>query len=457
MKQAIPRLMVAGVSSGGGKTTVTCALLTELVRRGLKPASFKCGPDYIDPMFHSEVIGAKSRNLDLYLGDEHTARRLLAQNSEGCGIAVIEGVMGYYDGLAGKCARASSYHLARATDTPVVLVAGCKGMSVSVAAVIKGFVRFRESGVRGVILNRAPAGLYNELKELIEAETGVRVYGFLPEMKEGALQSRHLGLVTAAEVEGLRRKLDELADEFRKTVEVDALIELAGQAPPIEYEAVGMPKLERPLRVAIARDVAFCFYYQDSLDTLEQMGVALAPFSPLNDAALPAGAAGVLVGGGYPELYAKQLSENTGMLEELRKKLAGGLPCIAECGGFMYLHENMQDDNGVAHSMVGALPGDCFKTDKLARFGYIELTANRDGLLHSAGQTTRAHEFHYWDSDAAGDAYTAQKPMRERNWECVHTSDTMYAGYPHLYLAADRAAAWRFARACAAYAEENTI
>lgn len=443
--------MVAGVASGSGKTTMTCALLTKLVRCGLKTASFKCGPDYIDPMFHSRVIGAKSRNLDLFLSDESVVRRLLAQNAAGHDIAVIEGVMGYYDGLAGKSTQASSYHLAQVTNTPVVLAVDCMGMSVSVAAIIGGLLQYRESGIRGVILNRVTAGLYAELKELIEKETGVRVYGYLPNIEQAALQSRHLGLVTAHEVKDLKQKLDDLADAFEKTVDVEALLGLSREAVPIDYEMQAFPKLDVPVKVAVAQDEAFCFYYQDSLDVLKEMGLELVPFSPLTDTALPKGIAGMIIGGGYPELYAKQLSNNTAMRADCREKLTGGLPCIGECGGFMYLQQSMQDENGMAHPMVGVLEGDCYNRKKLARFGYIDLTANKDGLLHKAGQTTRAHEFHYWVSNKPGDGYAAQKPLRNKEWDCVQTTDTLWAGYPHLYLAADTNAAWRFAQACAAY------
>ena len=448
----VPRLMIAGVSSGSGKTTVTCALLAELVRRGYKTAAFKCGPDYIDPMFHSEVTGARARNLDLFLSDEETARRLLAQNAAGCDITVIEGVMGYYDGLA-TGTRASACHVARATGTPAVLVVDGKGMSASIAAVVTGFLRLREgNNIRGVLLNRVSAGAYLALKELIERETAVKVYGYLPVLKECGIASRHLGLVTAAEVRGLKQKLDTLARELGKTVEVDALVELAGQAPPVEYCAQEFPRLDKPVKVAIARDHAFCFYYQDNLDLLGQMGIQLVPFSPLCDTALPEGASGLLLGGGYPELYAKQLSGNAGLLAAIRQKITGGLPCVAECGGFMYLHESMEDGEGVPYPMAGVVRGRCVKTDKLNHFGYIELTAKKDGLLHKAGQAARAHEFHYWQSDAAGDGYAAQKPPRGQSRDYVHSTDTLYAGFPHLYLAADIGAAWRFARACAAYA-----
>jgi cobyrinic acid a,c-diamide synthase len=456
MKQAIPRLMIAGGSSDCGKTTITCALLTELVRRGLKTTSFKCGPDYIDPIFHSKVIGTKSRNLDLYLADKKTVRRLLAQNVIGCDIAVIEGVMGYYDGIAGKSIQASSYHLAQATDTPVVLVADCKGMSVSVASFIKGFLEFRKpSKIHGVILNRVSSGIYPELKQLIETETGIRVYGYLPIVDQGILHSRHLGLVATGKMRNLRQKLHALAREFNKTVDIDALIELADQASLIEYHAQKIPKLDQMVKVAIAQDKAFYFYYQDSLDILEQMGIMLTPFSPLNDTVLPDDIAGIIIGGGYPELYAKQLSGNAGILAEIRNKIENGMPCIAECGGFMYLHESMQDDNGTPYPMVGIIKGQCVKTNKLARFGYAEITAKKDGLLHKDGQATRVHEFHYWDSDTPGNDYTAQKPLQNRVWNCVYVTDTMYAGFPHLYFAKDHEAAWRFVQACAAYAEKK--
>ncbi len=455
MQNNTPRLMIAGTSSGSGKTTVTCGLLSALAARGLNIASFKCGPDYIDPMFHSEVIGAKSRNLDLFMADENTARYLLCKNAAGCDAAVLEGVMGYYDGLAGKSTEASSWAVAKATQTPAVLVVDCKGMSVSAAAVAKGFLSFRESGIAGFLLNRAPARLYAELKVLLESELGIPVLGYLPAMPEAALQSRHLGLVTAAEVEDLKGKLGQIAARMEETVELTRLLEIAQSAPALSCNAPDIPRLEQKVTIAIARDSAFCFYYQDSISLLEEMGANIIDFSPLRDTEIPEEADGLLLGGGYPELYAKELAANQTMLASVRGRIAEGMPTIAECGGFMYLHQSMEDCNGKKHTTVGAVPGECFRTNRLNRFGYLTLTARQDNMLLHKGESIRGHEFHYWDSTAPGEAFGAGQPLRDSSWSCGYGSDTVYAAYPHLYFYGNIPAAFRFVQACAKYAQKE--
>jgi cobyrinic acid a,c-diamide synthase len=455
MEIKIPRLMIAGVCSGGGKTTVTCGLLSTLVARGLKTASFKCGPDYIDPMFHSEVIGAKSRNLDLFMADENTARYLLCKNAAGYDISVLEGVMGYYDGLAGKSLDASSWALARATQTPTILVVDCKGMSVSAAAIAKGYLEFRESGIAGLLLNRVPKRLYAELKDLMETELGVPVLGYLPAMSGSVLQSRHLGLVTAAEVTDLKEKLGQIAAQMEETVDIKKLLAIAKSAPVLSCDAPDIPCIKKDVTIAVARDNAFCFYYQDNIDLLVQMGAKIIEFSPMQDKEIPKDADGLLLGGGYPELYAKELSTNQSMLSSVRQRIAEGLPTIAECGGFMYLHLTMEDSQGEKHTMAGTVPGECFRTNRLNRFGYLALTAKENTMLLRAGEFIRGHEFHYWDSTAQGEAFTASQPLREGSWQCGFGTDALYAGFPHLYFYGNSKAAFSFMQVCAAYAAKK--
>ena len=452
--KATPRLLIGAPASGGGKTTFTCGLLQALVRRGLQPAACKCGPDYIDPMFHSEVIGAYSRNLDLFFSGEAQVRQLVADSSAHAGVVVIEGVMGYYDGIA-VSDEASAWDVARVTETPAVLVIDGRGRARSIAAEVAGFARFREdSRVAGVVLNRVSAMLYPRLKELIEAETDVAVFGYLPVLEDCSLESRHLGLVTAAEVDDLREKLDRLAGVMEETIDIDGLLELAAKAPVLEdanWQGEHAETCERRPRIAVAHDDAFCFYYADALRLLEHLGAELVEFSPLADAELPVGVSGMYLGGGYPELHANELSRNASMRSSIANAIRSGMPVVAECGGFMYLHEVLEDDKGDKFPQVGAIPGESYKTPKLGRFGYITLTAQRDGLLADEGDQLPAHEFHYWDSESPGDAFTAVKPQSERSWNCGIATPTMYAGYPHLYLPGSPKAAQRFVRACAAY------
>ena len=442
MQRRVPRLVLAGTNSGCGKTTVTCAVLQALISRGLRVGAAKCGPDYIDPMFHSRIIGAKSANLDLHFFSENTLRFLLAKNAAGCDVSVIEGAMGFYDGAGLTTWKTSAYELALVTKTPVVLVVNARGAALSVLAVIEGFLRFRpESGIRGVILNQCTAMTYASLSAAIEERFGIRCFGFLPRLDECVLESRHLGLVTAGEIRDLREKMQTLAAQAEKTLDIDALLALAHEAEPLDYTPAVLPKKEK-IRLAVARDNAFCFYYEDSLDAVREMGGELVPFSPITDGALPENIDGLYLGGGYPELYAKELGENASMRASVRAALERGVPCIAECGGFMYL------TSGIAgRTMTGVFPGGCFDAGKLTRFGYATLTAQRDSMLFAAGEQIPAHEFHRWDAENPGEDFLAEKPSG-RSWRCAYAGETLYAGYPHFHFYANLSAAVRFVEAC---------
>lgn len=443
MEQKVPRLVLAGTNSGCGKTTVTCAVLQALVTRGLRVGAAKCGPDYIDPMFHSRVIGAKSSNLDPFFFDRDTMRYLLAHNGEGCDITVIEGVMGYYDGLGLTSTRASTYEAARETESPVVLVVNARGAALSVLAAAEGFLRFApDSGIRGVILNGCSAMSYDPLARELENRLGVRACGYLPRLPECALESRHLGLITADEVADLQEKLCKLAAEAEKTLDIAALLEIAAAAPPLRFTPPVLPEAGAPVRIGVARDRAFCFYYEDSLDLLRQLGAELVPFSPLADEKLPDGVQGLYLGGGYPELYAAQLEANHTLRRQIRGAVHAGMPCIAECGGFMYLTQSI-----AGHAMAGVLSGSCFDTGKLTRFGYATLTAQRDSMLFAAGEQISAHEFHRWDAENPGEDFLAEKPSG-RSWRCAYAGETLYAGYPHFHFYANLSAAVRFVESC---------
>lgn len=441
MEQRIPRVMLAGVSSGCGKTTLTCAVLQALVNRGYQVGAFKCGPDYIDPMFHSRIIGAKSRNLDLHFFRENTLRYLLCKNAADRDVSVIEGVMGYYDGI-GITSHTSSCEVAQVTDSPVVLVVNAKGASLSVLAAIQGFLTFSPNNhIRGVILNQCSAMTYGALANEIKERLGIRAYGYLPRMADCTLESRHLGLVTAAEVEHLREKLQALAQQAEATIDLDGLLELANGAPRISCDPIALSRQEN-VRIAVAKDKAFCFYYEDNLEAMKQMGAELVEFSPLHDEALPNDIHGLYLGGGYPELYAQQLSQNQSMRESVCAALEHGLPCIAECGGFMYL---TQDIGG--HPMVGYLSGSCFDTGKLTRFGYVTLRAKEDNLLCKAGDEIPGHEFHHWDCTHPGSSFTAVKPTG-KHWECAVATDRLYAGFPHFHFYANSNFLQNFYCAC---------
>ncbi len=452
-----PRFLIAATASGSGKTTIACGLMRALANRGLAVQACKCGPDYIDPMFHRKVLGTPSRNLDLFFAEDSLVRELVAEGAKTADITLIEGVMGYYDGIA-KGSDASAFAVARATETPAILVVNGRGRALSAAAEVAGFARFRNpSHVAGVIVNHVSEGYFPFLKSMIEAETNIPVIGFVPTLEGANLESRHLGLVTAGEVADLQERIDRVAATLETTIDLDALVHIAQQAPDLAYKPRALPEpcAGNPT-IAVAYDNAFNFYYDDTLLLFERLGANLAYFSPMDDTALPEGTCGLYIGGGYPELNAEALSGNTAMLDAIRSSIASGMPTIAECGGFMYLHETMEDNDGAPWPMVGAIAGTSYKLGKLGRFGYVDIEAREDNLLCDAHRTIPAHEFHYWDSDNPGSDFHAQKPQSARGWDCAYATATMYAGYPHLYLYARPAAAKRFVDACYAYKLKKT-
>lgn len=437
------RILIAGTHSGSGKTTVTCALLSALKARGLEVSAFKCGPDYIDPMFHREVVGVRAHNLDAFFCDDKTLRGQLVAHAGD--ISVIEGVMGYYDGI-GPEGRASTYNVARVTDTPVVLVVDAKGMHASAGAVLQGFRDYQPgSHIDGVIFNGITPSLYEDYRQIAE-NAGVPSLGFLPRQPELSIGSRHLGLVTAGEIADIREKLTRLGQLAEQYIDIAALLALADSANALEPTA-SIPKLlGKAVRIGVARDAAFCFLYQENLELLESLGAELAFFSPLQDNALPKDIGGLYLPGGYPELHLEALSANIAMRNAIYYAVSSGLPTIAECGGFMVLHETLD-----GYPMAGCIAAKAFRTDRLQRFGYVTLTAAVDNLLCRKGESIREHEFHYYDSDDNGSGFTAAKTRNGMEYACIHATDSLYAGFPHLYFPANPAFAESFVRKAAEY------
>ncbi|MDO4268195.1 MAG: cobyrinate a,c-diamide synthase [Eubacteriales bacterium] len=443
----IPRVMLAAASSGSGKTVITAGLLAAFKRRGIDCTSFKCGPDYLDPMFHQYVLGIPGCNLDSFFLGPDQVRRLFVKKAQTGGLAVLEGVMGYYDGAGGNTLYASSYEIASITETPVILVADGRGSSLSLAALIQGFREYRrDSRIVGVILNRTSPAVAERLREPLE-RMGIRVFGAVPECPEAVLESRHLGLTAPGEQTRLREKLDKLAGRLEQCLDLDGIWDLAGKAGSLPEENQSLPeengslpgeagrKLLRPScpprRIAVARDEAFSFYYEENLELLRESGWELAFFSPLKDEALPEKAGAVLLGGGYPELYAAELSANTAMLRQIRRAAGQGVKILAECGGFLYLHKTLEGEDGIRYPMAGLIDGDGFKKGKLGHFGYITLSDQRTGTRTLP--PIKGHEFHYWDSTSPGTDFLAEKPVTGRSWSCMHVTDQMAAGFPHLY------------------------
>ena len=462
-----PRIMLAAGRSGSGKTMITCGLLRALQQMGKQPAAFKCGPDYIDPMFHEQVIGAPSCNLDPFFTEEETTQYLFCKHAAGHDISVLEGVMGYYDGLGGISTKGSAYDLAGMTKTPVLLVVDAKGMSVSALAFIKGYLQYKEdSRIAGVIFNRMSEMLYREIAPMAEKELGISCVGFVPELKECHLESRHLGLVMPDEVENLQEQVNLLAETLQKTLDFEKILaiaegaeELSGKMPEAlrkvtESEAAAKVRAAKPI-LAVAKDEAFCFLYEDNLDYLRQSGCELTYFSPLKDSILPENIDGLLLYGGYPELHAEELSENISMRKDIAGRIQSGLPCIAECGGFLYLHEYLETPDKEKYPMAGIIRGTGYNAGKLQRFGYMSVKSVKNTMLADKNQSFRAHEFHYWNSDCPGSDYEVIKASDNSTASAGYGSDTLYAGFPHIYFYGNENVAERFMDACMKYKKNS--
>ena len=437
------RLLISGTNSGCGKTTITCAVLAALKTRGITPTAFKSGPDYIDPKFHRASSDIKAYNLDPFFLDGDGLRSHLAFHAGQ--FSVIEGAMGYYDGIAATD-EASAYTVARKTNTPVILVVSARGADHSLAATIEGYARHRLDGnIKGVIFNDASESRYPDL-ERIAKDAGVQAYGAMPRNEEWSLPSRHLGLLTAVEIEDLQNKLSKLGQQAERTLDINGLITLANTAPDLTGSVQMFQQHTDSVRLAVAKDEAFCFLYEENMELLRALGCELLFFSPLNDDVLPENINGLYLCGGYPELHSETLTGNKPMLKSIKQAVENGLPTIAECGGFLYLHDTFD-----GHPMCGVIHGAAFETKKLQRFGYITLTAGRDNMLCKADGSIRSHEFHYWDSDCPGDGFTAYKAGRETSYSCIHTTDSLYAGFPHLYFPANLKFAASFVERMAQY------
>ena len=468
------QLLFTAPASGGGKTTLTCAFLALARRKGLRPAAFKIGPDYLDPTFHRRALGVPGYNLDLFLCPPHRARALIARAAQESDFLVFEGAMGYYDGVGGTTPEASAWQAARLTGAPAVLVLQPGGSALSLCAVAKGMVDFApQSGIRALFLNRCAPALYDRLAPALTRATGLPVLGFLPPLPEATLPGRHLGLVSADEVEYLSPKLSALADALEQYGDWEGLCRLAslspspatpfGPAPFFSFSPASCAALPSslfstarptPSIIAVARDEAFSFYYEESLLALREAGAELRFFSPLAGEVIPPEAGGLYLGGGYPELHAQALSQSP-FLPCLRRALGEGLPTLAECGGFLVLQKTLEDPDGRPWPMAGSLEGRAFKTPRLVRFGYANLTAGGDSLLFRKGERFPVHEFHHWDCTQNGAAFTAQKPHTGRAWPCGFAGPGLYAAFPHLYLYGMPGAAARFSAAATRFSQRR--
>jgi len=445
------RVMIAGVGSGCGKTTVTAALLAALASLGENVIAFKCGPDYIDPMFHRKAAGVQSRNLDAFLMGENGVKYSLAHHAANKKTAVLEGAMGLYDGL-GSGEFASSNHVSLLTNTPVILIVNAKGAALSVCALIKGFLEFERNNIRAVILNNVSEAVFPFYRQMIEERLNINVIGFMPPVPQAQIESRHLGLVMADEIADIREKINVLKEYALKCIDIDALLDIAGQAEAFDCALDFLPptKNDRNFKLYVARDQAFSFWYEDNHDLLIAMGAEIRFFSPIHDRELPDDADGLVLWGGYPELYALELESNRDMKQSLKSRITAGIPVYAEGGGFVYLQQSLTDLRENKYEMLGALPGNVKMTSKLQNFGYYEIQAQRDNLLCRAGGKIGAHFFRYSASEREGDCFLAVK-QSGKTLPCIVSAKNIFAGYQHLHFWGNPDFAENFANACVAY------
>ncbi|MBR1671629.1 MAG: cobyrinate a,c-diamide synthase [Fretibacterium sp.] len=457
--ERIPRVLIAAAGSGSGKTTVVCGLLAALRRRGLNFCGYKVGPDYIDPGHQRRAGGCEVYNLDTWMTAPATMGGLFVRTARGLDIAVVEGVMGLYDG--GRHGVSSSAEIARLLGLPVVLVIDARSMGESAAAVALGFREYdRSLDLRGVILNRVGSDSHRDMIAGALDRAGIPLLGAL--RRDGALTlpERHLGLTPAEEADETEnaRRVERARATVEAGIDIDTLLALARSASPLEAKPLpSAVPLAKGVRVAIARDEAFSFYYPDSLMTLEERGAELVFFSPLRDAALPP-ADGAIFGGGFPEMFAAELEANVSIRRDAAAKAAAGMPILAECGGLMYLSRSLTDFGGRSFKMVGVVPASCRMNSRLQTVGYVEATALTDTVLCPKGTVLRGHEFHFSSltKDAAEadfpDAFLLERKRTGETYSGGYARGNVLASYLHLNLLGFPAAAERFLKNCAEFA-----
>ncbi|MGV8175984.1 MAG: cobyrinate a,c-diamide synthase [Methanothrix sp.] len=402
--RCIPAFLIAGTHSGAGKTTVTLGLMAALRARGLVVQPFKVGPDFIDPTHHTAICGRPSRNLDPFMMGEDGVRRSFAAALQGADVAVVEGVMGLFDGMDGGD-MSSTAQVARILDIPVLLVINVHGMSRSAAAMEKGFAEFDPRlRLAGTILNRVGSARH---LDMLKSCLTKPILAALPRQKEMEMKSRHLGLVMGFEEE---HDIAALAAWLEENAEIDSILRLCAPVPAVSEETPARPSRGSYVRVGVAYDEAFCFYYYDNLRELERCGAELIYFSPLRDN-LP-DVDGLYIGGGYPELHAPALEAGPAR-RQIREASADGMPIYGECGGLMYLGGRLENE-GCTYQMVGALPGSTVMTKKLVALGYARAEAVGENPLAGIGESILGHEFHYSRFDAEGDSRFAYRMSRGR-------------------------------------------
>ena len=434
------RFVLAGTGSGVGKTTFTIGIMRALMKRGLTVQGFKCGPDYIDPTYHTAVTKRPSRNIDSFMMEYDVIRAIVARASQDTDVAIIEGVMGFYDGKSPLSNEGSAADISEITNSPVILIVNAASMARSAAAIVKGFQLLDENAnIVGVIANQLGSKSHFDIvKTAIEKECGIPVIGYLPKDAVPSMPSRHLGLVPAIERGDLDSYFDSLATAIEETVDIEQLLDIT-QAQAIEITAsIFDVQPEKPeIHIAVAKDAAFNFYYEENFELLRAHGATLHFFSPLQNEEVPVKAQGLYIGGGFPEEFAGQLAKNVKAKTSIQNAINRGLPTLAECGGFMYLTEEIVDREAGVYPMLGVIPGRVRMQDKRAALGYREITGVAGNFLIDEETQAKGHEFHYsaYEGEHTKPAYFSKGRFRAQQEGYLHQN--LVAGFTHFHFASN--------------------
>lgn len=447
------RLLFAATTSGTGKTTICCGIMRALKNKGFRVQPYKVGPDYIDIEYHSLASGTKSRNLDEFMLPSEEIKYLFANNAKDKDINIVEGVMGLYDGLSDKYDYCSSASMSKLLDMPVILIIDAKAMAASAAALVLGFKNLdKDVKIAGVIANNVSSDShFNIIKNSIENYAGVKVLGRIPKDEKFSLSSRHLGLTPSVEIDDLDNKLNYMAEVIEKYINLDELLQIS-EEKEVEFDVYRRSPIKgiTDVKLGLAYDKAFNFYYQDSLDLLKDMGVEFVSFSPINDDKLPDDIDGVFLGGGFPEVFAKEISDNKSMLKSIREKSIDGMPIYAECGGLMYLGKELESIDGDFFEMTGILNGKSIMSKRLQRFGYCVGKSKSKTLITDEEDFVRGHEFHYSDFISEDEpVYEMEKTMSDgllKKWNGGFKSNNTFGTYLHTHFAGNYQLALNFVK-----------
>ncbi|MEK5530056.1 cobyrinate a,c-diamide synthase [Viridibacillus sp. FSL R5-0468] len=452
------RLVIAGTGSGVGKTTFTIGIMAALQKKGYQVQGFKCGPDYIDPSYHTAVTGRTSRNLDSWMFDHETVKEMLVRASSGADISIIEGVMGFYDGKSPLNDAGSTAEISVITDSPVLLIVNCASMARSVAAIVKGFQILSDTpNIIGVIANQVGSvNHYKIVKAAIEQECGIPVLGYLKRENGIDIPSRQLGLIPAIERGELNPFFDQLAFLISETVDIDRIYELA-KTSEIAHFSSGLfdQRHDRGVTIAVAKDAAFNFYYEENLDLLRAYGASLVFFSPLNGEVVPENVDGLYIGGGFPEEFAAELSKQEAVKHSIRQAVKSGMPTLAECGGFMYLTDSITDTKGNTYPMTGIIPGAVQMQEKLAALGYRDITGTPSNFIIGENQMAKGHEFHYSTFTALEEIQSAYETTGRFGKKAEgYLNGNLVAGYTHFHFASNPELVEQWVNACVRHQQQ---